>query len=275
MTVATILTFVVLTTVFAVVVAIAVQEQGTTRQWRSWFRAAVATGRWTQPHPAALCPPPRAFKTRFAPLPAPAPAGSLVHVTDAFAWLHDKFGGVVRDEFEDARNVRVTHRFPDGSPCRSELRDTRFLAAVERALARRFDARPHSTNGRSVYRISNPSGIAEPSNHWVSEKWHIDNFTNDGFKLIVYCDAVGEENGPFEYQDPPTFVPILPRNAPFALSRLNYVGPSAIVTGPAGTGILFKNSNVPHKGNYCRRGVRDVINFHFVTRGGAGRTRRQ
>lgn len=192
--------------------------------------------------------------------------GGLVHVTQEFAYLYDLHGEAIKRAFEDEKQVRVSHRFPDGTPCRSELLDTSFLLAAESELSRRFNSVPHPTNGRAVYRLSNPTGLPEPTKQWVSESWHIDNFDNNGFKLIVYCSHVNDDTAPFEYQEPPTFVPVLPRNTTtFVDTRLNYIGRSKRVLGNPGTAIMFKNSNVPHKGNYCRRGIRDVIVFHFLS----------
>lgn len=260
-------------------------------RWDAWLSEELLSGGWAMPHTGAFCPPPETFGIKFKPLPPVGkiknPEGGLVLVTEDFAWIHQKYGGRIRKAFQDGgHGMRVTHRFPNGSPCRSELSDTSFLSELEESLAQRFHAVRFSQGvSIAVYRLSNPDGLPEPSSNWISEQWHTDNFDDDGFKLIVYFSDVAEDNAPFEYQDPPTFVPVIPKNTsgiPEHLtrvgwnlegksrylqirlaSRLNYVGPSVRVTGHAGTSILFKNSNLPHKGNYCRRGFRDVISFQF------------
>ena len=261
------------------------------RQWDAWLSEEMSSGRWAMPHTGVFCPPPETFGIKFIPLP---PVGkvittgeNLVFVSDDFAWIHQQYGERIRLAFQEGNyGAKVTHRFPNGSPCRSDLSDTSFLTELEEDLAQRFNAIRFKLGASiSVYRLSNPDGLPEPSSNWISEQWHTDNFDDSGFKLIIYMSDVDKENAPFEYQDPPTFVPVIPNNTSgipehlkrmglyeeglsrylqirFA-SRLNYVGKSVRVTGPAGTSILFKNSNLPHKGNYCRRGIRDVISFQF------------
>ena len=86
--------------------------------------------------------------------------------------------------------------------------------------------------------------------------------------MIVYLTNVSDESSPFEYKNPPEFIPVI-RSVAITHSRLSYGGPSTRVTGPAGTAVIFKNSNLPHKGNYfsgTQGGYRDVINFHFIAK---------
>ncbi len=236
--------------------------------WSSWVLEEIRTGRWTQPHDGAFCPSEKKFCEPTTALPEKIDKNAkLVHVTSAFEWIYESYGDYVRRALDSGGDdVKVTHRYPTGEPCRSELIDTNFLAETERELGSRFNAKPHPTNGRGVYRLSNPGGFPEPSTQWVSELWHIDNFSDMGFKILVYFSPVDDATAPFEYQDPPTFVPVLPKDMiNFTDTRLNYVGKSKRVTGAAGTAIIFKNSNLPHKGNYCSLGVRDVVVFHFLT----------
>jgi len=236
--------------------------------WPEWISEEIRTGRWAAPHRGAFCPKPGDFGIAIKALPETRePERDLVRVTFEFAWLQRAYGNYIKRVFDNqGDSVRVSHRFPNGTPCRSQLVDTSFLADAERKLGRRFNAIPHPTNGRDVYRLSNPDGLPEPTKQWVSEEWHVDNFDNDGFKLMVYLTDVDENTAPFEHQEPPTLIPVLPHNTTvFQDTRLNYVGRSKRIGGEAGTAIMFKNSNVPHKGNYCRQGLRDVIVFHFVS----------
>jgi len=237
--------------------------------WSDWLLEEISSGRWAQPHRGAFSPPPSDFHMTFKKLPDELDGNRLLSATEDFAWIYHEHGEKIKLAFDKGGDtVKVTNRFPDGTPCRSELKDTGFLADVEQELGQRLNAFPHPTNGLAVYRLSNPNGNLEPAKEWVSELWHIDNFDNDGFKVLVYCSDVDDDNAPFEYQDPPTFVPVIPRNTTnwFPNTRLNYIGPSLRLLGPAGTAIVFKNSNLPHKGNYCRIGIRDVIIFHFVSK---------
>jgi len=271
--------------------------------WDTWLSDEFESGRWAEPHTGSFCPQPSTFGIKPKPLPNYAPLGffarffslkaddpgrELVKKTMDFAWICMKHGAHIKRMFDLREDgVRVTNAYANGTPCRSELTDTGFLKETERELGLLFDATPFEKNSRIVYRLSNPDGLPEPSNNWISEQWHFDNFFDDGFKLLLYCSRVDDDNAPFEYQEPPTFVPTILKNTSGVdthlrlagwnitgmrkylklrmASRLNYVGSSTRVTGPAGTGILFKNSNLPHKGNYCRKGIRDVISFHFVS----------
>ena len=250
---------------------VASHDQSHGLSWLDWISEETRSGRWAQPHRGAFCPPPSVFDISFKLLPNEfdGKRGLIQTVTQDLAWIYHDHGRKIKDAFDAAgEGILVTNSFPDGTPCRSQLKDTRFLAGVEQELGQLFNAVPHPTNGLAVYRMSNPKGLSEPEKEWVSETWHIDNFDDNGFKVLVYCSDVGDDNAPFEYQDPPTYVPVISRDTTnwFANTRLNYIGPSRRVLARAGTAIVFKNSNLPHKGNYCRRGIRDVIVFHFISR---------
>jgi len=228
--------------------------------WFCWFWLQVASGRWSAPHRGEFVP--QRF-TSSLQRHAMFEHGPIV-VDRSLDALAEAFAPEVALRFAAGSGARVSHAFPDGTPCRSELTDVDFLRPAERELARRLGGvKPfQGKQGLAVYRVENPHGLPEPTEGWVSEQWHIDNFADGGFKVIVYCSDVTASDAPFEHQDPPTLIPVLPP-APFRLTRLNYAGSSTQVLGPRGTTIFFMNSNLPHKGNYAVRGCRDVINFHF------------
>ena len=208
-----------------------------------WLSEEIRSGRWYRPHSGAFCPPPSDSRLSLKLLPNKlgGPQG-LIQTTQDFAWIYHKHGSRIKKAFDTGHQIKVTNRFSDGTSCRSELKQTGFLADIEQELGKRFNALPHPTNGLSVYRLSNPNGNLEPETEWVSESWHIDNFDNNGFKVIIYCSDVDGDNAPFEYQDPPAFVPVIPRNTTnwFANTRLNYIGPSSRVLGPAGSDCFQK-----------------------------------
>jgi len=228
--------------------------------WFCWFWLQVASGRWSAPHRGEFVP--QRF-TSSLQRHAMFEHGPIV-VDRSLDALAEAFAPERALRFAAGSGARVSHAFPDGTPCRSELTDVDFLRPAERELARRLGGvKPfQGKQGLAVYQVENPHGLPEPTEGWVSEQWHIDNFADGGFKVIVYCSDVTASDAPFEHQDPPTLIPVLPP-APFRLTRLNYAGSSKQVLGPRGTTIFFMNSNQPHTGNYAVRGCRDVINFHF------------
>ena len=97
--------------------------------WPTWISQEIQSGRWALPHEDAFCPKPAAFGIKYKVLPENLPGSEeLIRVTDEFVWLYHNHAQDIKSAFDKGgNNVLVTHRFPNGSPCRSQLRDTSFL----------------------------------------------------------------------------------------------------------------------------------------------------
>ena len=231
----------------------------------------IYNGHWHKPHYSSFVPLHISSKTKLKK--NELLNDSMIIINDSFKWLVDKYKTQIINLFNDVNEINVTHKFKDGSPCRILLKSTSFLNQLEDELCKKYNLISHPSNGKSVYRLINKNKYPEPKDEWISEQWHIDNFDNNSFKIIVYLNDVNKYNAPFEYATPVQYIPklnILERyfntwkNNFNDNTRLNYKGQSIKAIGTAGTTIIFRNSNILHKGNYCKSGYRDVINFHFI-----------
>ena len=119
----------------------------------------------------------------------------------------------------------------------------------------------------SIYRnvkcdiLSNRGDTVRPkTKHWGSELWHYDNHDCNNFKIIIYLNDVSEEDGAFEYKEPIQYFPHAGDKNIHTRLDLKDIGKK--VTGDVGTTLIFKEQ-IAHKGNYSRKGYRDVINIRL------------
>jgi hypothetical protein len=118
-----------------------------------------------------------------------------------------------------------------------------------------------------VYVSRSPICRKAPRASWI---WHYDNHPREVLKVMIYLSDVTAATAPFEYlRSSASGAPVLGRPlAPlYGNSRIpdstidDYLrngGESRVVTGPAGTMVVF-DSNVIHRANLARDGHRDVL----------------
>ncbi|MDG2385064.1 MAG: hypothetical protein P8N76_25560 [Pirellulaceae bacterium] len=178
-----------------------------------------------------------------------------VHISDKHHALMRRHGAFIK--------AKLDQQAPDDSDergVRKSLGDTTFLETDIAKIANSYEAQVIEL---TVFRLletqqSSDRGKKTPAKGaWISELWHADNYPPDAFKILIYLTDVGEDNGPFEYLTPVQYHPP-DSSLSWRDTRIANPGHGHKVTGPAGTTIIFK-SNIPHKGNYCRTGHRDVI----------------
>ena len=213
-------------------------------------------------------------KGEFPPRMKNPPHEDMVIVTNKHRNIADKFRDEIASRFDRHDACKYTHNFTDGSPARTTMEDKRFLKKTEKELGLLYNATPFKDR-ISIYRLGSPGlnatgsgmGLAERDRvlkRWVSQEWHIDNFHNDPFKILIYLTDVTVATAPFEHIDP-----VIWRNVGinrFVGRRQRIPKKSRKVVGKAGTAVIFKNSNLPHKGNYPDYGHRDVLSFQFKAR---------
>jgi hypothetical protein len=191
------------------------------------------------------------------PFMLPAELGSVkdIHVSNKYQHMAEKHASNIGRFFAKDENCRTTN-----NGVRKELVDKSFMVADVTEIAANYGAEIIELTVfrlSKTQRISNRGASMPTDDGWVSELWHSDNYPPDSFKIIIYLSDVGSKNGPFEYKDPVDYRP-----ANWTLNykdtRVTDKSTGTVVTGPAGTTIIFKN-NIVHKGNYCRDGFRDAI----------------
>ena len=117
-----------------------------------------------------------------------------------------------------------------------------------------------------VYVYRRPASRQSPGASWL---WHFDNHPREMIKVMVYLTDVGEDQAPFEYVcdaegRPVLGAPLAPLHGDSRVAAEQVArvvangGRRVVVTGPAGTVIVF-DDNVVHCGTLARVGHRDVV----------------
>jgi len=97
--------------------------------------------------------------------------------------------------------------------------------------------------------------------HWISELWHVDNYGDGHFKVMIYCNEVTKDNAPTEIREPVECY-LHKRTASSIDGRFDDTEPGTLFTCPAFTTLIFTPA-IKHKGNYSRKGYRDLIMLGF------------
>jgi len=234
-----------------------------------------------------------------------------VFVDLRYEWFSSKYSEQVAHMFDNNLNQTDYDAYTwEGQKLRRELHSLAFCWEDFEKIAQDYDC--HITNAQ-VYRLFATDKISDRDkgytevfsemklkNMWLSETWHTDNTHDFDFRLFIYLNDVGIDQGPFGYWNPVVFVPHKlnacetsgkpsglrgPRFFQHGdtLKPINKSGSEKMLTGQAGTTILF-NNNIIHKGNYCKKGYRDAICLQLLPKkhghlmdlyGGRERTRMQ
>jgi len=214
---------------------------------------------------------------------------SLVCVNERYKYISDKYSFLTKQMFDNEINIKpesylvklddLSFMMEDIQKIADNYNCDIFETAVYRSYATDMDSQAGTTVQANI--VPDEQGNVPFKSKWYSEMWHFDNHGDDTFKILVYLsDVENEDHAPFQYKTPVEFIPTYyclsgykdkPKfrsSLSATCSRLNYGGPSNYALGPKGTTIMFKNSNVVHKGNFCRKGYRDIFSVQLKPKQG-------
>jgi len=226
------------------------------------------------------------------PLPI-GPNSEKIFIDTRYAWFAEKYADHIAELFEKEENQTDFDAYTwQGQKLRRELHSLEFCWPDFEKIAEEYQC--IITNAQ-IYRLfpsvkgtdrdkgySDVVDEMKQKTMWLSETWHTDNTHDVDFRLFIYLNDVGTNQGPFGVWDPVTFIPRRIHACPTSekpsglrgprfkeingmLMPMKWPGKERILTGPAGSTIAF-NNNIVHKGNYCKSGHRDAVCLQFLPR---------
>jgi len=199
-----------------------------------------------------------------------------IYVGDYYSFFADKYADKIKQNFDDNINCRKIYpqEIYDEKPLFinqfvvNEYKENKWVDVHKEPLfineIRKDFWEIADSLGANLYDINiiRSCKTLKPSargtlkkDGYASETWHWDNNPDFVFKIMIYLNDITEKQGPFEYKYP---IEYKEHDNSDRNSRINISEVGKKVVGKKGTTIIFP-TNIVHKGNYVRKGYRDVI----------------